>query len=109
MENMKKNEFNALSRGLRPIPENKNPGASTGAGTDASAIHGRRGAQVALLQSPILPAASPSYKKRKPFPGFPVDKPHTRISRLSIQPSSSPSLPCRIQYILMKIKVKWLF
>jgi hypothetical protein len=88
MENMKKNEFNALSRGLRPIPENKNPGASTGAGTDASAIHGRRGAQVALLQSPILPAASPSYKKRKPFPGFPVDKPHTRISRLI-----SPSLP----------------
>jgi hypothetical protein len=30
---------------------------------DASAIHGRLGAQVALLQSPILPTATKSYKK----------------------------------------------
>jgi hypothetical protein len=71
-------EFNASTRGLRSIPEKKNPGARNGAGTDASAIHGRRGAQVALLQSLILPAANLPYTTRKKFRGLPVDKPHTR-------------------------------
>src|SRR5437773_8894004 len=71
-------EFNALNRGLRSIPEKKNPSPRIGAGANASAIHGRLGAQVALLQSPILPAASPPYTKRKNFRALLVDKPHTR-------------------------------
>src|SRR5258706_13053698 len=72
------NEFSALTRGLRSIPESKTPGPKIGAGTDASAIHGRLSAQVALLQSPILSAAKSPYTKRKSFRGLPVDKPHTR-------------------------------
>src|SRR2546423_15715045 len=82
-------KFNALTRGLRSIPEKKNPGATIGAGTDASAFHGRLGAQVALLQSPILPAVSSPYTKRRNFRGLPVDKPHT------CQFVVSPSLCCR--------------
>ena len=75
-------EFNALDRGLRSIPEKTNPGLLNGAGTDASAIHGRPGAQVALLQSPILPVANVSYAQPSSSPGLPVDKPHTRYPRL---------------------------
>jgi len=45
---------------------------------DASAIHGRLGAQVALLQSPILPDACSPYNKRPNFRDFPLTKPHTR-------------------------------
>jgi hypothetical protein len=74
-------EFNALTRGLRSIPEKKNPGPRIGAGTDASAIHGRRGAQVALLQSPILPAASSLYHKEADIRKIQFDKPHTRVLR----------------------------
>ena len=70
-------EFNALTRGLRSLPVNKNPGATLGAGTDASAIHGRLSAQVALLQSPILSAAHLSYIKKESFRALPIDKPHT--------------------------------
>jgi hypothetical protein len=76
---MEYSEFDALARGLRSIPEKKNPGARICAGTDASAIHGRLGAQVALLQSPILPAANLPYIKKQNFRGLPVDKTHTRI------------------------------
>src|SRR5580765_8142032 len=71
------NEFNALTRGLRSIPGKKNPSPKNGAGTDASAIHGRPSAQVALLQSPILSAVRSPYIKRRIFRGLPVDKPHT--------------------------------
>src|SRR5579864_2870968 len=73
-------EFIALSRGLRSIPENKNPGTWIGVGTDASAFHGRPGARVALLQSPILRAAPLSYIGKEIFRECPVDKPHTRPS-----------------------------
>ncbi|MCU0785534.1 MAG: hypothetical protein MUF81_16090, partial [Verrucomicrobia bacterium] len=38
---------------------------------------------VALLQSPILPAATPPYLENRKFRNLPVDKPHTRISRLA--------------------------
>src|SRR5258708_5555722 len=69
-KNMDYDEFNALSHGLRSIPGKKNPGTQIGAGTDASAIHGRLGAQVALLQSPILPAVSSLYVKEEIFEGF---------------------------------------
>ena len=51
------------------------------AGTMHSAMHGQLGAQVALLQSPILPAVSSSYHKIRNFRGLPVDKPHTRPLR----------------------------
>jgi hypothetical protein len=54
-------EFNALNRGLQSIAEKKNPGPGIGTGTEASAIHGRLGAQVALLQSLILPTALKNY------------------------------------------------
>jgi hypothetical protein len=36
------------------------------------------GAQVALLQSPILPAVISHYIQNQNFRGLPVDKPHTR-------------------------------
>jgi len=36
------------------------------------------GAQVALLQNPILPAAMLNYTQEEIFRGLPVDKPHTR-------------------------------
>jgi hypothetical protein len=74
-------EFNALTRGLRNSRDTKNPGAKSGAGTDASAFHGRPGAQVALLQSPILPAVTTLYRKKRIVRGLPIDKPHTRLSR----------------------------
>src|SRR5687767_826801 len=77
-------EFNALVRGLRSLPGKGNPSPRIEAGTDASAIHGRLGAQVALLQSPILPAVSLPYTKGRNFRGLPVDKPHTRISRFAV-------------------------
>ena len=76
---MNEDEFNALNRDLRSIRGRKNPGAIRGAGTDASAFHGRPGAQVALLQSPILPAVSTFYWKKRIVRGLPIDKPHTRI------------------------------
>jgi hypothetical protein len=46
-------------------------------GSDASAIHGRLSARVALLQSPILPAALSLYSGKRLFRNLPVDKPHT--------------------------------
>jgi hypothetical protein len=76
---MVKNEFIALDRGLL-----KHPSALTSwrcpqaaPGVDASAIHGRPGARVALLQSPILPAAASLYPGKEIFGNLPVDKPHT--------------------------------
>ena len=74
-------EFNALIRGLRSIRDTKNPGSRIGAGTDASAFHGRPGAQVALLQSLILPAVTTLYRKKRIYRGLPIDKPHTRTLR----------------------------
>jgi len=82
-------EFNALNRGLRCTRKKKNPGALISAGTDAFAIHGRQDAQVALLQSPILPAVISHYSIEENFRGLPIDKPHTGISWFSV----STSLP----------------
>ena len=73
-------EFIALNRGLRSIPEKKNPGTQIDVGMDASAFHGQHGAQVALLQSPILRAAQSTYIGTENFREPPVDKPHTRPS-----------------------------
>ncbi len=84
-QNMNDVEFNAWNRGLRSIPKRNNPGPKNRTGTDASAFHGRPGARVALLQSPILPAANSPYIKRKSFRGLPVDKPHTCGSWLRIR------------------------
>ena len=39
---------------------------------------GKLGAQVALLQSPILPVAKALYIQNQNLRGPPVDKPHTR-------------------------------
>ena len=54
-------------------------------------------AQVALLQSPILPAAKISYSINQNLRGLPVDKPHTRplavyLSLLTFCVSSSVSI-----------------
>src|SRR5712672_3536926 len=87
LKSMGYDEFYALIRGRRSIRDTKNPGSTIGAGTDASAFHGRLGAQVALLQSPILPAVNSPYTKRINFRGLPVDKPHTRILRFQIRVS----------------------
>ena len=80
--NMVKDEFIALVRGLlRPPSEVISWRCLTAApGSDASAIHGRLGAQVALLQSPILPAAGSLYPEKELLRNLPVDKPHTSIS-----------------------------
>ena len=77
-------EFNALIRGLRNIRNIKNPGSKSGAGPNASAFHGRPGAQVALLQSLILPAVTTLYRKKRIYRGLPIDKPHTRSLWLNI-------------------------
>src|SRR5579871_1022386 len=77
-------EFIALNRGLRSILEKKNPGTQIDVGMDASAFHGQHGAQVALLQSPILRAAQSFYIGTENFRGPPVDKPHTRHPRLKL-------------------------
>src|SRR6266516_5243364 len=62
------------------IPKNKTHGSKpNGAGMDASASHGLPGAQVALLQSPILPTVSLRYIGKTNFRAPPVDKPHTRL------------------------------
>ena len=76
-------EFIALDRGLLRHPAKALPRRHLKAapGVDASAIHGRLGARVALLQSPILPAAQSGYMSKKTFQNVPVDKPHTRVSR----------------------------
>jgi len=76
---MVKNEFIALDRGLLQHPAKviswRRLTAAPGA--DASAIHGRPGARVALLQSPILPAAASLYPEKALCRNLPVDKPHT--------------------------------
>ncbi len=66
---MIKNEFIALDRGLLKHPSTFISWRCRQAapGSDASAIHGRLGAQVALLQSPILPAAILLYPGKEPF------------------------------------------
>jgi hypothetical protein len=79
---MIKNEFIALDRGLLKHPSEVISWCCLTAapGADASAIHGRLGARVALLQSPILPAAGSLYPEKELFRNLPVDKPHTCIS-----------------------------
>ena len=80
----KLNEFFALAVICKASSnQTKSPSSATGTGTDAFAFHGRPGAQVALLQSPILPAVNSVYIKKQSFRGLPVDKPHTRISRFT--------------------------
>src|SRR6266478_4914927 len=66
-------------------------------GVDASAIHGRLGAQAALLQSPILPAARSRYTSNKTFQNVPVDKPHTRVSRAAFPKTNFP--PCKTIFL----------
>ena len=76
---MIKDEFIALDRGLLKHPSTVISWRCLTAapGSDASAIHGRLDARVALLQSPILPAAVLFYPGKELFRNLPVDKPHT--------------------------------
>ena len=77
--NMIKDEFIALDRGLLKHPSTVISWRRLKAapGSDASAIHGRLGAQVAPLQSPILPAAVSFYSKIASLREIPVDNTHT--------------------------------
>jgi hypothetical protein len=79
---MRDNEFIALTRGWRRPPANtiSRHHRQAAPGAEASAIHGRPGAQVALLQSPILPAAPPPYPHQRDFRNLPVDNTHTWIA-----------------------------
>src|SRR5262245_59436520 len=92
-----KNEFNALTRGLLKHSSDTSSLFHLAAKqrADASAIHERLGAQVALLQSPILPTAKSNYFKRKHFRGLPIDKPHTCPS--VVEKSGSLSSPISSQ------------
>ena len=76
---MIKDEFIALDRGLLKHPSTVISWRCLTAApaSDASAIHGRLDARVALLQSPILPAAVLLYPGKELFRNLPVDKPHT--------------------------------
>ena len=76
---MIKDEFIAWDRGLLEHPSTVISWRCLTAapGSDASAIHGRLDARVALLQSPILPAAILLYPGKELFRNLPVDKPHT--------------------------------
>ncbi len=81
LKSMKNDEFIALTPGLlrhhtRAISRHHRQAAP---GADASAFQGRLGAQVALLQSPILPAANPAYPQQREFYNLPVDNTHTRL------------------------------
>ena len=77
--NRMNDEFIALNRGLLKHASETVSWRRLAAapGADASAIHGRLGAQVALLQSPILPVAGSLYQEKALFRNVPVDKPHT--------------------------------
>lgn len=64
-------EFFALDHGLQNIPQAKLPTPSyLRSGGNDSAIHGRLGARVALLQSPILPTAVAVYSRVKNLKEF---------------------------------------
>ncbi|MCX6903353.1 MAG: hypothetical protein NTW03_07725, partial [Verrucomicrobia bacterium] len=90
-------EFIALARGLLKHPAEIISWRRLTAtpGLDASAIHGRLGAQVALLQSHILPAAGSLYPVKEIFCNVPVDKPHTRVSRFDFPVHGSGLLAAR--------------
>ena len=78
-KSMKDDEFIALDPGLlrhpsKTISQHRRQAAP---GADASAFQGRPGARVALLQSPILPAAHPPYPQLRESRNIPVDNTHT--------------------------------
>jgi hypothetical protein len=92
-------EFSAGNRGLLKHPAKviSRPCLSAAPGADASAIHGRLSAQVALLQSPTLPAAKSGCSQKREFRNVPIDKPHTRIPRfLALLENPRRARVCRI-------------
>jgi hypothetical protein len=76
---MNYDEFIALDPGLlrHPLEAISRRHRQAAPGADASAIQGRLSAQVALLQSPILPAAQLPYPRQIEFNNIPVDDTHT--------------------------------
>ena len=76
---MSYDEFIALDPGLlrHPSQNISRRHHQAAPGTDASAIQGRLSAQVALLQSLILPAAQPAYPHQPKSTNIPVDDTHT--------------------------------
>jgi hypothetical protein len=71
-----------------PAPGHPEPGV------DATAIHGRLGAQVALLQSPILPTAWSAYILGQDLQNLSIDKPHTRVWRVWRACPTGSGAPC---------------
>src|ERR1700731_3273478 len=63
-------------------------------GVDASAIHGRLGARVALLQSPILPAAVQDTSRENIFEAFPLTN-HIPVIRGQQVPTPAPRYALR--------------
>jgi hypothetical protein len=84
LKSMGYDEFIALGRGLlrHPAKAISRRHRQAAPGADASAIHGRLGARVALLQSPILSAANPPYPQQTESCNVPVDNTHTCIPRV---------------------------
>ena len=84
LKSMSYDEFIALDPGLLRHPAQSHlpaPPGQAAPGADASAFQGRLSAQVALLQSPILPAADSLYpQQNETFRSIPVDNTHTRDS-----------------------------
>jgi hypothetical protein len=80
---MRDDEFIALDPGLLSHPSKtiSRRHAQAAPGADASAFQGRLSAQVALLQSLILPAAHPAYPQQTKSGNIPVDDTHTCIRR----------------------------
>jgi len=78
---MSYDEFIALDPGLLRHPSEgiSRRHRQAAPGADASAIQGRLSAQVALLQSPILPAAQPAYPQQTKPSNISVDDTHTCI------------------------------
>jgi len=76
---MSYDEFFALDPGLLrpPLETGRQHHRQAAPATDASAFQERLSAQVALLQSPILPAAQPPYRQQIEFSNIPVDDTHT--------------------------------
>jgi hypothetical protein len=79
LKGMRYNEFIALDPGLlrHRSSQISRRHRQAAPGADASAIQGRLSAQVALLQSLILPAAPSPYSKEEVFRSLPVDNTHT--------------------------------
>ncbi len=92
LKSMKDDEFIALNPGLLRHPSKviSRRHRQAAPGADASAFQGRLSARVALLQSPILPAAGPPYPHQREFRKVPVDNTQTWLPWAAIHMGDTP-------------------